>query len=934
MQNSIVLSIIIPCYNHGKYVQECIASIQYELHDFVEIIVVNDGSTDTATVEVLNSLVTDRLHVIHQGNQGVATARNTGIQAAKGSFLMFVDADNIIDPNYYLKALEHFDKHPEIAVFYCDPIHFGIVETQEVDLPDFSFERLIASNFIDVCAVVRKSLSDAIGGFDPQIQMGYEDWEFWINAAVHGAGFYHCKEKLFKYRVAENSVLTEAKKDDKRKKTLHYLIGKYKDAYTQNIEGVVGHYIDFLTNYELVVERENKEKGQLQGHLHELQAQNSHAMNSILNLQQRINKIEGSKPYKLYKLVKVTRSRFQSNFSDGKRKSFFRKAYFIVSKRGRSFIKKILAKVFKHMYIWMEDRKVYIVESGGRGVHFDDPYTRWLERNLPTASKLTFYKQEMRLFKKNPLFSIVIPIYNPEPEHLTAAIDSVLNQVYTNWELCLADDCSTNPKVREILDGYVAMDKRIKVVYREKNGHISAASNSGLAIATGDYIVLMDQDDLITQDALYQNAKVINSYEEVDLIYSDEDKIDDEMMHSYPHFKPDWSPDSLLSRNYLGHLTVFKASIMHAIGGWREGFEGSQDYDLVLRFTEQTDAVFHIPLVLYHWRIHQASAAGGEEAKPYAYLAAKKALTEALIRRQEPGNVEFLDGFRGYSIRYDLKRKDALVSIIIPTKDKTDYLKRCIGSIFEKSSYHNFEVILVDNNSEEREFFDYVESCKQIYGAQFKVIREEIPFNFSMLINRGVAASSGEYLVLLNNDTEVISPDWIEGMLEQAQRPSIGVVGVKLLYPNNTIQHAGVVMGLGGAAGHVLVGEDRHGPGYFNYVNMLNNYTVVTAACIMVRRELFMAVDGFDELFTVEYNDVDFCLKVHAKGLNNIYVPHVELYHYESISRGHPHMTKESYARHVREVGLLKDKWKTYIDHDPCYNPNLTLGGHDFALRE
>ena len=443
----------------------------------------------------------------------------------------------------------------------------------------------------------------------------------------------------------------------------------------------------------------------------------------------------------------------------------------------------------------------------------------------------------------------------------------------------------------------------------------------------------MDQDDLITVDALYFNAKVINENDQVDLIYSDEDKVDDNGVHSYPHFKPDWSPDNLLSRNYLGHLTVFKASIMNDIGGWRLGFEGSQDYDLVLRFTEKTDAIYHIPKVLYHWRIHEASAAAGEDAKPYAYIAAKKALQEALTRRNEPGLVEFLDGFRGYSIRYDLKNTTDKVSIVIPTKDKTDILLKCIESIFKKSSYRNFEVIVVDNNSSEKEFFNYMEQCKELYGKQFKYLRAEIPFNFSALVNLGVQASDGEYVLLLNNDTEVITEDWIEGMIEQAQRPTTGVVGVKLLYPNNTIQHAGVVMGLGGAAGHVLVGEDRDGPGYFNYVNMQNNYSAVTAACIMIRRSVWDEVNGFDENFTVEYNDVDFCLKVRELGLNNIYLPHVELYHYESISRGHPHMTKESYERHVREINLLKNKWMDYIDNDPCYNPNLTLGAHDFSLR-
>ncbi len=452
-------------------------------------------------------------------------------------------------------------------------------------------------------------------------------------------------------------------------------------------------------------------------------------------------------------------------------------------------------------------------------------------------------------------------------------------------------------------------------------------------MVTGDYTVLMDQDDLITPDALFQNAKVVNEHPIVDLIYSDEDKIDDEGAHSEPHCKPDWCPDNIMSRNYLGHLTVFKTEIMRRIGGWRLKFEGSQDYDLVLRFTEETDAIYHIPRILYHWRIHETSAAGGEEAKPYAYIAAKRALEEAMKRRNEPGTVDFLPGFRGYSIRYKLKNEGEKVSIIIPTKDKTDLLRVCIDSIVDRSSHQNYEILVIDNNSAEKEFFDYMDACKAKLGDKFKCITAAVPFNFSKLMNIGAAESTGDYLVLLNNDTEVISPDWMEGMMEQAQRPSIGVVGVKLLYPNDTIQHAGVVMGLGGAAGHVLVGEDRDGPGYFNYVNLISNYSAVTAACVMVKKSVYEEVEGFDEKFTVEYNDIDFCLRVKETGRNNIYLPHVELYHHESISRGHPHATKESYDRHIKEVGFLKNRWENYIENDPCYNPNLSLGAHDFSLK-
>lgn len=935
------LSIIIPCYNHGDFLEAAITSTNYEQFPFVEIIIVNDGSTDENTIAVLSSINDERIRIIHQKNSGVGAARNAGIKVANGEFILVLDADNEIKPDYYIQAITCFSNYPKVAVFYSNFIQFGdVVENKKVELPPFSIDRLFTSNFIDACAVFRKSLWEEIGGYDEEMPvMGYEDWDFWLRTAALEKEFFHSEDALYHYRVAETSMLTNANSAENRKKLVAYILQKYAAIYNQRYPAVILQFIDFLANADQqahVLQLTQQHVKNIEANTKELENQNSKALTSILNLQQRINRIEASKPYKLYKFINHFRNRFKSNSFDKSSNSFFKKLLFTFGKRGRALIRKILSKIFKHLYLWTEEKKVYIIESGSEGIDqglFADPYQRWLQLNLPTEKKIIAYKKEIWEFKKQPLFSIVMPVYNPEPAHLKAAINSILNQVYENWELCLADDCSTNPEIKVLIDEYCEKHARIKAVFRTENGHISAASNSGLAIASGDYIVLMDQDDLITLDALYQNAKIINEHEIVDLIYSDEDKIDENGVHSYPHFKPDWSPDSLLSRNYLGHLTVFKTEIMKKIGGWREGFEGSQDYDLVLRFTEQTEAIFHIPLVLYHWRIHAASAAGGEEAKPYAYIAAKKALIEALNRRNEPGNVDFLDGFRGYSIRYDLKKASDLVSIIIPTKDQTSILKKCIESIFERSTYPNFEVILIDNNSEEQAFFDYVKSCESKYGNQFKYVQASIPFNFSTLMNLGAEQAKGNYLVLLNNDTEVISHDWIEGMLEQAQRPSIGVVGVKLLYPNNTIQHAGVVMGLGGAAGHVLVGEDRYGPGYFNYVNMQNNYSAVTAACIMIRTSVYNEVGGFDELFTVEYNDVDFCLKIREAGYNNIYIPHVELYHYESISRGHPHMTKESYERHINEVNLLKNKWMGYIDHDPCYNQNLTLGAHDFSIR-
>jgi O-antigen biosynthesis protein len=665
-------------------------------------------------------------------------------------------------------------------------------------------------------------------------------------------------------------------------------------------------------------------------HLHE---QLNDAFRSIDQLIKRVAELESGYFYKFRKFILLYLKRLRGSVKKGNKKNIFFTLFNYVFKRGGRILRIIFAKIFKHIYLLVEIKKVMIIEVFTDILSNQADYNQYLTRRILTKDKKKQILNIQKTFKNRPLISIVIPVYNPPIDFFKKALDSILDQYYPNWEICLADDCSTDEEVRETIEEYRKKHPNIKAVYRKENGHISRASNSALEIAEGDYTVLMDQDDVLRENALFEIVKLINLKPDSDLIYSDEDKIDENDIHSVPHFKPDWSPDSLLSRNYLGHVCAFKTKQLKEIGGWRVGFEGSQDYDLVLRYTERYTRIYHIPEVLYHWRIHQQSAASSETAKPYAYRAAQLALIEAMERRGYTATFDFLDGFRGYQVRMALKQPNELVSIIIPTKNKQEYLIKCIDSIVNTSTYKNFEIILIDNNSNEKAFFKAVEKWKNQSQFKFKLVRDEESFNFARLMNVGRKNANGKYLILLNNDTEIISPDWIEGMMEHAQRSEIGVVGCKLLYDDDTIQHAGVVVGLGGVASHAFIGEDRDGPGYFNYVNLLNNYSALTAACIMMRAETYDVVNGFSEEFVVEYNDVDFCLKVLEAGYLNLYVPHVELYHYESVSRGHPHSTSESYKLHVKEVNKFRKKWMKYVDHDPCYNPNLTLGAENFAIK-
>ncbi len=683
----------------------------------------------------------------------------------------------------------------------------------------------------------------------------------------------------------------------------------------------------------LDIEQYNNELKKSKNEVVHLHSQLANAFKSIDQLIKRVAELESSRVYKLKRFLSFYTKRLRNNFKKGDKKNFFVIVYNYVFKRGIKVGRVISAKILKHTYLLVETKKVIIVEVFNEMLANTQEYSQYLYRKQINKSKRKHILNEIKNFKQNPVFSIVIPVYDPPIDFFTQALDSIINQIYPHWQVCLADDFSKDQEVKDLIEEYCKKNENIRVVYRSENGHISRASNSALELATGEYTVLMDQDDLLREDALFEMAKVINLNKNVDLIYSDEDKIDENGLHSVPHFKPDWSPDSLLSRNYLGHVCVFKTSQLKEIGGWRVGFEGSQDYDLVLRYTEKYTKIFHIPEVLYHWKIHRDSAASSETAKPYAYRAAQLALTEAMERRGYEGEFDFLDGFRGYQVRLKIKDPAALVSIIIPTKNKHTYVRKCIDSIVNKSTYKNYEIILIDNNSDDKKFFNLINQYKKQTKFKFKYVRDEQPFNFARLMNLGRKNAKGEYLILLNNDTEIITKDWIEAFIEHVQRPEIGVAGCKLLYEDDTIQHAGVVIGLGGVAGHGLVREDRSGPGYFNYINLLNNYSALTAACIMVRTEVYDQVKGFNEEFVVEYNDVDFCLKIIEAGYRNLYIPHVELYHYESISRGHPHSTSESYKRHVIEVNKFRKKWMKYVDHDPCYNPNLTLGSENFGIK-
>lgn len=540
-------------------------------------------------------------------------------------------------------------------------------------------------------------------------------------------------------------------------------------------------------------------------------------------------------------------------------------------------------------------------------------YKYWID-NIETFS-------EVKEYDYNPKISIVIPVYNCPIKYLKECLDSILNQTYQNFEICLCDDASTDPEVEKTLKEYEKKDERIKVVYSKVNGHISKATNNAIAVATGDFIAFMDNDDLLSPFAFNEVIKVLNEDKTADLIYSDEDKLDMKGRRCYPAFKPDFCPDTLLGNNYICHLVVVRKTLVDEVNGIREGYEGVQDHDFLIRLTEITSNVVHIPKILYHWRMIPGSTAVTVENKGYVSENGIKMVKDTLKRRGLDGEVTIQPP--GSTYRATLTNNNELISIIIPTRDRADLLETCLRSIYEKSSYKNFEIIVVDNNSEEAETFKLFEEYKK--HDNFRVLRLECEFNYSYINNEAVKISNGEYILFLNNDTEVINENWMEAMLGHARVDHIGAVGALLYYPDNTIQHAGVVVGAGsGVAGHVHLRLPMSKAFEVNSGRIPTNFSAVTAACLMVKKDKFIEVGMFNEKdLVVAFNDIDLCLKLIKKSYRNIVHPEARLYHYESISRGSED-TKEKIVRFMSEIDYMRTNHYDIIDRDPCYNINYS----------
>ena len=557
------------------------------------------------------------------------------------------------------------------------------------------------------------------------------------------------------------------------------------------------------------------------------------------------------------------------------------------------------------------------------------PYGPWYEAYVPDETELE--KQGQHHFEYSPLISVAVPAYRTPERFLIQMIESLIAQTYGNWELCIANGSPEDAAMKTVLEKYTKKDSRIRVSELTENKGIAGNTNAALEMAQGEFVGLLDHDDLLAPNALYEIALALGRDRALDAVYTDEDKVTTELdEHFQPHLKPDFNLDLLRSNNYICHFFVVRRSIVQKIGGFRQEFDGAQDHDFIFRCIETAEKVGHIPEILYHWRTHKASTADNPASKMYAFDAGKRAIEAHLKRTGTEGTVSHTPDLGFFRVKYPVQGQP-LVSIIIPNKDEKETLKACIDSIREKTEYPNYEIIIVENNSTTDEIFQYYKELSQ--DPRIRLLRWKKEFNYSAINNYGVRHANGEYLLFLNNDVTVITPGWIRELLGVCQRPEVGAAGVKLIYPDDTIQHAGCVIGLGGIAGHMFVNMPANRTGYLHKASILQDMSAVTAACMMMKRAVFEEAGGFTEKLSVAFNDVDLCLKVRKNHKLIVYDPYVQLYHMESKTRG-AEDNKEKVRRFQEEIEYMRCQWIDILKKgDPYYNKNLSLTKWNYSLR-
>jgi glycosyltransferase involved in cell wall biosynthesis len=911
-------------------------SVALQTWPHIEVVVVNaKGGGHTQLPDYCGRFP---LRVVNQGGASLPRSRaaNAGLAACRGDYLCFLDDDDSMDADHLYHLVETLQKRPKPCIAYAGVRGLNEQSPREViaefSEPEVSFTRLLLGNVVPIHAVLFPAELARQGvQFDEAFDQ-YEDWDFWLQLARRAPFIFVDRISATYYAGGGSGAGLGAAADSsiKRRATEH-LFAKWLPLLSPQECAAIGNLhhqtLQKLTTACATIAQRDQALAEKDQALAEKDQALAEKDQALAEKDQALAALYASRSWIITQPLRwcgaAVRQAIKSCTAllDKIRRSGGTRVA-----SGKLF--RILATEGLH---GIQNRLSVIQEQAA---DYND-YRLWQER-YDTCTK----EESDRLLAKIPhitqlpLISVVMPVYNPPPSWLVEAIESVRNQIYPNWELCIADDASTDPEIRAVLQRYTADDPRIKVIFRETNGHISAASNSALELATGEWVALLDQDDLLSPQALFRVAEAIDKQPDLKLIYSDEDKIDEDGRRFDPYFKSEFNYQLFLCQNMVSHLGVYHTKTMRQVGGFRKGFEGSQDYDLALRIVEalRPGQICHIPRVLYHWRCHLQSTASGGDAKPYASRAALRAVEEHLQRTGKRAVVEQAPLARGQQrVRYLLPSPASLVEIIMPAGNQAVCLKRSISSILSKTDYPSYLVTVIDSGPGSPETRQLVEQWAD--NPRIRIVQGKPPFHLPCLNNQAVANSAADYVCLVSNGIEIITPDWLTEMTGHALQPGVGAVGAKLLCPvSNTILHGGFILGVRGIAGHAHKGWPQGCAGYFGKAALQQEVSGVTAACLLVSRRHYLDAGGMDEQnLSLTFHDLDLCLKLRENGLRNIWTPHALLYHHRSTGRVLEHRPEDT-ARFVSERDYLQQRWGTVLSNDPYYSPNLTLEREDFSL--
>ncbi len=900
MSNPLV-SVVIAAFNGEKFIQQSLKSCLTQTYPHLEILVVNDKSTDN-TAEIVKEYQKkdSRVRLIsHSKNKGVAGARNTGIANSQGEYIQLFDQDDLMFPYKIEYSLKFMQKYPSVGISYGDYIIWAVnagrnIYTKMLSPPPKPqiYRTLFLGCFIPLgTTLIKKEVFETIGILDEDLS-GVDDFDFWCRA-VQFFPIGKLEAPLYIYRVHDQNQIFNAQKQRHR---VDYACLKH--LWSLPPEELFSDYLHYKEPFR-----------------------NEIIANEYLTLSKDSLKRPDTPYDTALEMLKIANKISHSHDKQSQIRDLSRKIPKMLKERFGESAQRLneadKKTIRKKVSLYPKPQKVDL-----------DQYNWWIYLNEPHSEQLNQNEKIIPVINTNHesnkvKISIAVPIFETPQNFLIEMLESVLSQTYPNWELCLVNGGSRSPHVKEILEEYSQKDARIKALHLSQNLGIAGNTNKAISMAEGEFVALMDHDDTLASFALSEVVKTIEENPNADLIYSDEDVLSEDGKKRYdPHFKPNWSPDLLRSHNYINHLTVIRKKLLEEIGGFREDFEFSQDHDLFLRISEKTAQIVHIPKALYHWRAHEGSAAGNSLNKmAVAIQSSIKALKQHLERRGIQGEVE--PGFYlcVYKTSYAIPGNPK-VSILIPNKDNVGLLEKCIHSILNKTTWSNYEIIIIENNSEKEETFAFYETLKT--NDKIRILQWNNPFNWSAINNFGARYANGEVFLFLNNDTEVITPDWIQEMLMHALRKEIGCVGAKLYDQDKNIQHAGIVVGMGwipnstggiGTAANQLENQKDE----YRDANWIKNVMAVTGACLMVRKDIFEKLRGFDESSKINYTDVDFCIRAFKKGYLNLYTPYSQLFHYGRQTRGSQDIPSEN------ETRWFLGKYKDLIEKgDPYWNPNLS----------